>query len=219
MRRLKQKDINFLLPMAKKKQINVAQLKKAGIVLLPVLLLGGCVSFWAALTFSQQDMRRELDELNLKMSMLQGGNAYATAQEFQKANNAKQAYLDNLMLVSACAETYPAMGTSFFSTLENCLTADIWLNSMQYTAPDCTLVLYGTARNVGDTADFVERLRKTGNFAEVTYSGWQNTERLEQETFLNYSFQIKAMLWEKTLSEEENALLRPQSQTQQEGEI
>lgn len=209
MRKLKQKDVNFLLPMAKKKEINIAQLKKAGIVLLPVLLLGGCIGGWVLLNFSQQAMQLEMDDLNLKMSMMQGGNTYATAQEFQKANSAKSMYLNNLNLVSACAKTYPEMGSAFLSDIARCLTEDIQLVNMQYSAEEHKLSLYGTVRGVGDTSAFAERLRKTGRFTEITYSGWQNTQALNDDTLLSYSFQIYAEMTPRQLDEADASLLQP----------
>lgn len=212
MRRLKQKDINFLLSVKKKKTVDHSRSKTILMIIFPVVLVLAFVLQYASYQAKMSNMQEELDILSLKTSMIEKGEDYITGQKMKQVTQAKQLYFENMLITTTCAKTYPHIGISYFNDLRTCANDETHITNMTYDASVNKMTVSGTADTYAGAANFADKLRDTGWFEDVRYYSWENTETKyrsdnedEDEDAFEYTIEVKMATTH--LNNEEQALI------------
>lgn len=180
MKELKAKDLNFINAAFKKEPMDSGKKRKIFLISIPVLIVVLCLGSFGILQLQHLKSNRNMDHYKETISTLENSSTYQQAGEIEKKLAGLQDESNNAEALQSALNSYPEMSQIFFSQLNSCLTSQISITSYAYTAEDGLFVIEGKARGIEETASYVQRLRNTGLFSKLEYSGY-NEELVEKK--------------------------------------
>lgn len=198
MKRLKQKELNFLSVSRVKKEEKKCSGKKVAIILFPVILAALCLGAYAGLMVKGYFAEQQIDEDRNAISLLEKDSDYLKAQTVKDEITKIGAENEFAKIMKAALDTYPDLDDAFYTKLMEATGGAVSITELTYSASGGTLQLAGKATGVTGTADFVTRLRATGLFEKVEYSGYQAENGTN-----SYLFRITGVLKGKQVGTDE----------------
>lgn len=180
MKELKVKDLNFINAAFKKEPMNSETKKKIILFGVPILIVVLCLGSFGILQLQYLKSNMSANTYTTAISDLENSSTYQQAVEIEKKISNLQEENDNAEALQSALNSYPEMSQIFFSQLNRCITSQISITSYNYTADDGLFVIEGKANGISETAAYVQRLRNTGLFYQLEYSGY-NEEMVEQK--------------------------------------
>ena len=176
MKKLPSKGIDFLHAQQDRKAARATVGgKKFLLAALPIVLLAGGMGTFGLLSWQhyQYSLRSE--------SLAQAVGAMDTDSVYQRAR---------ARAVRDAIDSYPSLSAELFGVIRASTLDGMRLDDLTYA--DGTLSIAGTASRIDDTAAYVARLRTSGYFLGVDYTGY--VQRGDTEGTESYQFQITALL-------------------------
>ena len=193
---LKAKDLDFAAASHVNKKAESSGLGKAILVAVPVALLVAGLGIWLSLTTRYGLYEEEIASYSAQVSAMDEDSQYQTSVMAQAVIQAMEQELDVALQTRNALDSCPDASASLFTTINTAAGEGVELQVVSYNGDEGQIVLMGTAPGISGTAGFVGRLRETGRFDSLEYTGYQEEYDANNRTGAtgNYIFTITGML-------------------------
>lgn len=198
MKALKTKDINLLTAPYVSPNKRPTGKRVRGVVLFPILLLVLGLGWFAAVKVQTFLTEREMTKLQQSITELRGDADYQDALLAETELSALNTDVQTMQTIRQMLDSYPVLNGAVFDALSGVTGSDIRITGYAYTAADGSLSLTGRAGGVTSAAAFVSRLRQTGLFSTISYSGYVAGQTTDGT---GYSFHVTGVLKAGEVSE------------------
>lgn len=198
MKALKVKDFNLLKAPYVSPDKKPSGKKVWRVLLLPVLLLVLGLGWFAAIKIQTFLTMREIRTLQQSVTELRENSDYQTALEAETELSFLNTGVQNMQIIRQMMDSYPVLDSSMFGAITGAMGEDIAITGYAYTASDGSLAITGRAESVTSSSAFVSRLRQTGLFSAISYSGYLSGQTADGT---GYSFQVTCILNEREASD------------------
>lgn len=180
MNRLQPKRINLIQALRAKEPADRSVLRKRILTAVPCCLAAGCL-----LAFGVLQGLRLMDEAKMNSCVIAVGDMannarYQQALDTMEEIESLQGDISRAKELRGALDSYPALNRDFFAAVNGCVSGGIQLSGIDYSAADTLLLLRGSCPSAEEISAFVQRLRETELFSEITYSGYSKQENAYQ---------------------------------------
>ena len=189
MNRLLHKDLDLLTAIRRNEEKDRVKTKRFLIYLFPAALLAFFLLVFGILRLIGFFSQMEITRLQNSIAQISVSEQYQAAAENELKITTLSTYYSNLKMIREAADSYPQLTQSLFDAIGTAAGGSAVVSQMSYQNSTGVLVLIGTTSDARGTANFVERLRNTGFFDGITYTGYQS-ERSDE----GYQFDIQCAL-------------------------
>lgn len=176
MQKLKNKDIDLIKVYKQKSEPSkYASLIKLAIgpVLFSVISLG----IFGALLVQNHNLESEIDDMNKETQKIQEEIANnPNLERYQSLQNAIND-VEKYKTLYSDIQSYPQLSQNTFDTILIASGIDVNVTSFSYTRESQVISLSIEATGAESPGEFVTRLKETGAFSKVDYSGYSKTEK------------------------------------------
>lgn len=191
MKKLPSKGIDFLHAQQDRKAARApVGGKKFLLAALPIVLLAGGMGIFGLLSWQHYQYSLRSESLAQAVGAMDTDSVYQRALAAQAQAAALQKQVDSARAVRDAIDSYPSLSAELFGVIRASTLDGMRLDDLTYA--DGTLSIAGTASRIDDTAAYVARLRTSGYFLGVDYTGY--VQRGDTEGTESYQFQITALL-------------------------
>lgn len=184
MRQLQQKDLNFLKAVQTVQPIKKRNGKKGMLIAFPAVLLVAGLGSWGGLQWQYLTLNSAMEENAITVDNMAGDGQYQQALDAEKTLSALRAKVENARLARQALNSYPALTSGLFDQILECAGDSIRITGYSYSASDGLLVISGEAEGIGDAALFVGKLRVSGIFVSLGYTGYAKDSTGEPPVYL-----------------------------------
>ena len=174
MNRLLNKDLDLLSAIRRNEEKDRAKTKRLLIYLFPAFLLKFFLLIFGILRLTGFFTQLEMNRLQKSIAEITASEQYQAAAENELKITTLNTYHSNLQLVRDAADSFPELTQNLFDAIETAAGGSAVVNQMSYQNSTGVLLLIGSTSDARETANFVERLRNTGLFSGITYTGYQS---------------------------------------------
>lgn len=171
MKQLQSKDINFLRMLQPVQQAKQKGSKKGLLVIPPLLMLILGIGAWGLLQWQHWIYVKQTDTCAKQIEDIKTDAQYIQAREAEEKLAALQEKVKEAQLVRDALDSYPMLTGSLFETIQQCAGETIEITGYSYNAVDGLFIISGKAQGISDAAVFVGKLRVSGIYATLGYTG------------------------------------------------
>ncbi len=199
MKALSKKDLNFAraeeLSGKPSGKAPSGQGKRMALIVFPFLLLVAGLMVWGGLQWQYRSDSRKAENQAVQVGSILGDSGYRQALLAEKRMKELETEYRNAWTVRQALDSYPSLSQAFFQTILSSAGTQAEITGFVYSASDGLLVMTGTAYGILDTAEFVGRLRQTGLFESISYTGYTEMGESSADSASScYLFRISAIV-------------------------
>lgn len=158
-------------------QKNHESKRKARLVAPLALLLAVLLGVAGILLAQNREKRRQLETINAHMESLRPD--YQEALDVQSRLSVANATYQALAAGQFTFQVYPTLNAGLFDQVRECAKDIFNISAYSYDETTRTLSVDASAESVNEVPKFVERLRATGLFESVHYTGYTSDDSQE----------------------------------------
>lgn len=176
MQKLRNKDIDLLKVYKQKSEPSkYASVMKLAIG--PVLFTIFSLAIFGVLAFQNHNLESEIDNMNKETKRIQQEIASnPNLERYQSLQNAIND-VEKYKTFYSNIQSYPQLSQNTFDTILIASGIDVNVTSFSYTRDSQVISLSIEATGAESPGEFVTRLKETGAFSKVDYSGYSKTEK------------------------------------------
>lgn len=171
MRRTGASDVNFYAGLARSRRRQDAQQARRAARFLPLLVLLLAL-FAAALALHEKNRGRERALLSLNAELEKRSAAYEKVRALSERNALLKEQYSGLQMSALVFSMYPQLPRTLFERVRSCAGDVFTISVYRYDETTGVLSLDAAVASVNEVPRFVERLRGTGLFQRVSYTGY-----------------------------------------------
>lgn len=187
MKKLQPKDLNFIKALTVKLPADGKTAKKRWVIAMPIVLFAVLGLAWGGLQLQYAFQLVQFDRETLAVTTMTGDESYRQAVKVEKQATDAAAAIANAEELRVVLDGYPALSKGFFDQINACGMGQVQVQSYNYVVDSAAFILTGTAGSVDQVADYVSRLRSTGLFDALSYTGYTTQDGIR------YFFEITGM--------------------------
>lgn len=171
-KRLKHKDINFLQVLHERPEGQQGPGKKRALIALPIVLAVAVALAYGGMAFRLYQQGAALSAASSYLDDPQNLLSQQQSRQWLAKSQAVQAELRRLDDTRDALATLPVFDTGAFAHLYAAASGGVTILQMEYTEDAGVLTVSAQSASVTDAPVFVQRLRGTGLFSDISYTGY-----------------------------------------------
>lgn len=145
----------------------------------PLVLFLILTSLFAYGTLESNRYRRELKEAKSEIAALEANGTNEQINKLQDAVTTNKKKVSNLQKVLDNLDTYPRLQRSAIDTITTACGTTVNIKDMTFDENYGTITITAQTAYVYETSDLITRLKKSGAFSSVYYSGYYEKSEVE----------------------------------------
>jgi len=125
---------------------------------------------------------KRLEEMNAYISDTNNQAEYLQAKELTDEVDSIQTEIDNIEMITAAVNSNPDLVSVMMNSLATQGNGVITLNALAYDGITGAIHIEATANNEKEAARYIERLKSTGYFTQVDYTGYAQVSGTQTTT-------------------------------------
>lgn len=172
MNELRKKDLNFIKAAHIKRTTNTRERNKKLLIILPTAFIVLNLLVFSVLKLFYVYKVHVAKQQENTITALSADNDYQRAAQLQATIAALQTQYDEAMAIKNTISASPLPPLRFFNELGNLTTNQVKISNYTFSTEEGKVVFNGKANGISETAAFVKRLRSSGFFSDVSYTGY-----------------------------------------------